>query len=427
MLAEALKRTLLLMRSDFETVSDEELLDALTGTSVVLSAGLDVVQTHSGQSAIVAAATLMLRTGHGVFLDFPDALLLGAQPPLRSGGGLLGALLECGADLLPGRDFKLGRPAAAADLAIAFGNAAPAPAELALALDATDWAARLSRGGNRSPWSGGDWPIGGLACGALAAGEAFKTAMRTLKPRAATPLFDDWYEACTEATVELAPRGAMQTPDLGTFDVISGGAIANGALFALLRLPEVTGSCRVLDDDASALSNLNRNALLRRSRLALMKVEDLASYANGLAIGGLAVRFEETFSDVHLADTVLVGVDHIPSRWAVQRTGPAWLGVGATDRFTVQVSRHRSADPCAGCAYPYGNDPGGDIPTVAFVSFWSGLLLAVELLGRPSVEVSGTIGQRLFCALRPESFAASRLPLALHPECPLGCGARKAA
>ena len=426
MLTDALKRTLLLMRSDLETVSDEELLEALTGTRVVLRAGPDALQTHSGQSAIAAAATLMLRTGHEVFLDFPDVRLLGPQPPLHSGGGLLGALLECGSDLLPGRCFKLGRPAAA-DVAITFGNTATTPGELALALDATDWSARLTPGGDRSTWSGGDWPVGGLACGALAAGEAFKTAMRKLKPRAATALFDDWYEACMEAAVELAPQGTARTAELGAFDMISGGAIANGALFALLRLPGATGSCRVLDDDASAMSNLNRNALLRCSRLDRMKVDDLASYAKGLAIEGLAVRFEEGLRDVTLADTVLVGVDHIASRWAVQRTGPTWLGVGATDRFTVQVSKHRPAEPCAGCAYPHGNDPGGDIPTVAFVSFWSGLLLAVELLGRHSDEVSGATGQRLFCALRPESFAASRLPLAVHPGCPLGCGERKAA
>jgi hypothetical protein len=425
MLAEALKRTLLLMRGDLETVSDDELLKALNGTRVVLSAGWDVLRTHSGQSAIVAAATLMLRTGHDVFLDFPDARLLGPQPPLRSGGGLLGALVECGNDLLPGRCFQLGR-SEAADVAVAFGTAAPAPGELTLAFNATDWSARLT-GGDRSAWSGGDWPVGGLGCGALAAGEAFKAAMRKLQHRAATPLFDDWYEATTEAAVELAPEGMALTADLGAFDMISGGAIANSALFALLRLPVVAGACRVLDDDASAMSNLNRNALLRRSRLGRKKVEDLASYASGLVIAGLALRFEAGLKDVKLADTVLVGVDHIPSRWAVQRTGPAWLGVGATDRFTVQVSKHRPAEPCAGCAYPYGNDPRGDIPTVAFVSFWSGLLLAVELLGRQSDEGSGTTGQRLFCALRPESFAASRLPLALHPECPLRCGERKAA
>jgi hypothetical protein len=29
--------------------------------------------------------------------------------------------------------------------------------------------------------------------------------------------------------------------------------------------------------------------------------------------------------------------------------------------------------------------------------------------------------------LRPESFGASRLPLAFHPECPLRCSERKAA
>jgi hypothetical protein len=367
----------------------------------------------------------MLRTGHEVFLDFADVPLLGPQPPLRGDAGLLEALIECGNDLLPARAFQRGQPGKAADLSITFGDAASVPANLALTLGATDWSALLS--GDSPRWSAKDWPVGGLACGALAAGEAFKAAMRKLRHRAATPLFDDWYEACTEATIELAPAGCEQIADLGAFDMISGGAIANSALFALLRLPGVTGACRVLDDDVSAMSNLNRNALLRRSQLDLAKVDDLASYGNGLAVEGLPVRFEAGLSDLRLADIILVGVDHIPSRWAVQRAGATWLGVGATDRYTVQVSHHSPAEPCAGCAYPYGNDPGGDIPTVAFVSFWSGLLLAVELLARRSQAGAEVRGQRLFCALRPESFGASRLPLAFHPECPLCCSELKAA
>jgi hypothetical protein len=427
MLAEALKRTLLLMRTDLvEGVPDDELLAALTRTTIVLSAADDVLSTHSGQSAIVAAATLMLRTGHEVFLDFADVPLLGPQPPLRAGTGLFQALIDCGDDLLPGRAFQHGQPAGVADLSIAFGNARPTPAKLALAVSATDWSAVVSADA-RCGWTAKDWPLGGLACGAFAAGEAFKAAMRKLRHRAATPLFDDWYEACADTTIELAPAQSEQTADIGAFDMISGGAIANGALFALLRLPAVTGACRVIDDDVSAISNLNRNALLRRSQLDLAKVEDLASYSNGLAVEGIPVRFETGVADFRLAHTVLLGVDHIPSRWAVQRTSPAWLGVGATDRYTVQVSRHDPAEPCAGCAYPYGNDPGGDIPTVAFVSFWAGLLLAAELLSRRSRSDGEATSQRLFCALRPESFGSSRLPIAFHPECPLRCSARKAA
>jgi hypothetical protein len=427
MLTEALKRTLLLMRTDLaSTVTDEDLLAALTATTVVISAGEDAAGTFSGQSAIVAAATLMARSGHEIYLDLPDVPLLGPQAPLKAGGELVPALLECGADLLPGWSFRVGPPPAEADLGVVLGNTAAAPTKQAIALAATDWSGRLSPLEERAAWAAGPWPMGALAASAMAAGEAFKAAMRKLRSHSATELFDDWYGPCVAAAAELAPPGTPAFADLGHFDMISGGAIANAALFALLRLPGLEGFCRVFDHDTSALSNLNRNALLRRSKLDIPKVEDLAGYGSSLAIEGIPVRYDLS-ADVKLTDTVLVGVDHIPSRWAVQRTGALWVGVGATDRFTVQVSSHADGQPCAGCAYPYGNDPTGDIPTVAFVSFWSGLLLAAELIRRRSGALAQQPQQRLFCALRPESFGASRFPLAFHGDCPLQCRKGEAA
>ncbi len=425
MLAEALKRTLLLMRSDLSSsVTDEELIAALVGTTVVISAADDVLQTSSGQSAVVAAAILMARQGHDIFLNIPDAPLIGEQPPLTE-GSLVAALTDCGIDLLPGKRFHVGVLTAQADLAVIFGEVPAPPAAQTIALTASDWSASLSD--EPSAWLAGDWPIGALAAAALAAGEAFKASMRRLRHYAASAIFDDFYAPSVAVQASLAPEKTPPTAKLGEFDLISGGAIANAALFVLLRLPQVSGKCRVLDDDTSAMSNLNRNALLRRSRLEVAKVEDLASYSNGLSIKGVPVRFGSGSENFALAETVLVGVDHVPSRWAVQERAAGWIGVGATDRFMVQVSSHVPGQPCAGCTYPYGNDPGADIPTVAFVSFWSGLLLAIELLRQRCGQEIFFPNQRLFCALRPESVEVSCFPLAFHFECPLRCGVSKAA
>jgi hypothetical protein len=271
-------------------------------------------------------------------------------------------------------------------------------------------------------WSADDWPIGGLAAGALAAGEAFKAAMRSLRDYARTPgVFDDLFAPSVGANIDLAPPGSPQIAALPDFDLVSGGAIANAALYALLRLPGVRGRGRVLDHDRSGLSNLNRNALLRRSALDEFKVDDLARYGGTLAITPAPVRFEDGMA---LGQTVLVGVDDIPSRWRAQGTGPAWLGVGGTDRFTVQVSEHRPGEACAGCLHPAARDDDGPIPTVAFVSFWSGLLLAVRLL-RMIPGGPGPAGeqQRLFTTLRPESWAYTAYPIAPNPGCPVECSA----
>ena len=127
-----------------------------------------------------------------------------------------------------------------------------------------------------------------------------------------------------------------------------------------------------------------------------------------------------------LRKTVLVGVDDIPSRWQAQRTAPDWIGVGGTDLFTVQVSEHRRGTACAGCLHPVARPDSGPIPTVAFVSFWSGLLLAVRLLRLANEDaIAARDQQRLFTTLRPESWGYTAYPVVPAVACPVGCAAAK--
>lgn len=420
MIIDALDRTLLLMRTDLgATVTNETLLTALRSTRVVLAADEASLATHSGQSAFVTAATLMARSGHRIWLIAPEVRLLGAQPPLR-GDRLLAALRELGEDLLPDWRFEEGAPPDSVDLVVQLGMPAVATVGgMRLCLDACDWSARTSPAPGR--WTGGEWPVGGLAAAALSAGEAFKVAMRKLRGEAAAPpLFDELYAPCPAIAVELAPEGTPKVAELGRFDLVSAGAIANAALYALLRLPNVSGAGRVMDKDRSALSNLNRNAQLRRSRLDLPKVNDLASYSSGLAVEPLEHRYSGAGPDEpELADVVLVGVDHIPSRWAVQRRRPRWLGIGASEGFAVQVSFHADGTACAQCLHPEEAPPGGEIPTVAFVSFWAGLLLAVSFLRFRSGERRSLNEQNAyFPTLRPESWASAYSPVAMVVDCP---------
>lgn len=61
----ALDRTLRLMRDEFRPdVAEADLLEALTGTEVALVAGEECLKSHAAQTAFIAAALLMSRTGH---------------------------------------------------------------------------------------------------------------------------------------------------------------------------------------------------------------------------------------------------------------------------------------------------------------------------------------------------------------------------
>lgn len=423
MLKDALSRTLLLMRGDLRPdATDADMIAALTCTRVVVRAGADAVATPSGQSAVVATALTLARSGHEVWVDCPDAELLGPQPPLAP-GALLASLAETGSDLLPGRSIQIGRPAAG-DLAIAIGTIPASDETRTLHFDADDWSVEFGPEPT-SGWSGGDWPLGALAIAPLAGAEAFKTAMRKLASHALSPSYYAQLHAPTErAQFALAPSDTPTTPDLPPFDIVSGGAIANAALFALLRLPGASGRGRVLDHDESAMSNLNRNALLRRSALGVPKVEDMAHLARGtgIAIEPVAARFEP---GMPVAPTVLVGVDDIPSRWAVQASRPDWVGVGATDRYSVLVSSHAPPEPCSGCLHPAAPPPNdAPIPTCAFVSFLSGLFLAARWTRSVGGRPPRADEQQLFLnALRPETWAFGSLPIAPSPACPVGCAA----
>lgn len=420
MLIQALNRTLLLMGTALKpSCSLETRLKALTDTRVVIRFGADAAATYAGQTAVITAALLLARSGHTIWLDGPEAPLLGPQPPLI-GDKLVTALVEAGQDLLPDCAFQIGCPAQPPDLSVLIGEVeGPELSGHVAALNAGDGWARL--GPAPEPWLGGAQPLGGLAAGALAAGEGFKAAMRRLRDDAPSPAHFDAEFASTQACrLELAPAGALDVGVLPSADLVSGGAIGNAIAFCLLRMPGLSGELGVLDDDRSDLTNLNRNAMLRRSRLGALKVHDLAAHTTGgVRLLPRPVRYS---AGQPLARHVLIGVDDIPSRWAAQATNPDWIGVGATAGFAVQVSEHQPGEPCAGCLHPQAASASGPIPTAAFVSFWSGLLLTARwlrrLAGQPDPHA-----QAYFSPLRPEGWAYASFAVAANPQCPVTCPA----
>src|SRR5207248_2693710 len=128
------------------------------------------------------------------------------------------------------------------------------------------WSAQLLSARSADRWHERRWPYGAMAAGALASGEAFKTSLHKLRRFARAPdNFDELLGFSGDVHFDLAPSDAPRSSELGTFDLVSGGAIANALLFCLGRIPHVNGAGRVIDDTRSDHSNLNRYQLLRRS------------------------------------------------------------------------------------------------------------------------------------------------------------------
>lgn len=421
-LREALDRTLLLMRDEFgDDASDAMLLAALTGTRVALIADDKNIASHSAQTAFVTAAMLMARSGHKVFLLAPDVEMIGRQPPLRP-GRMIDQLLRTGADLLPGIEFAIDPLAGEIDLAIALGNSpVPIQARRCIRLNATSWAGQIQREADFTSWNAGDWPLGAMASAGLASAEAFKIAMGKLHQYARNPArLSTVFSATDELSFVLAPPETPCIANLGQFDCVSGGAIINAILYALLRIPGLTGAGRLIEPDVADLTNLNRYMLLTRSQLHIPKARDLTAICTpSLRLEPIEKRYEPGIlkSLGSFAPSVLVGVDDIPTRWAVQQANPAWLGIGATTHWSAMASFHRKGLGCAQCLHAYDDPGNAPIPTVAFVSFWSGLLTAAYFLRHIAGQQIPVREQQVYMTpFRAEN--PVRTPAPIRENCP---------
>lgn len=424
-LRDALSRTLLLMRDEIrEDADDDTLVGALTSTTVALVTDHANIASHSAQTAYVTAALMMARSGHSVHLVGPNTELLRLQPPLKA-GRVIDQLALTGRDILPGVELQRGAPASMVDVALVLGDSpVSVDARRIVYLNSGPWSGGITNAPHR--WTGGEWPIGAMAAAALGAAEAFKVSMRRLahlfrNPDRISSVFAD----CGDLAFHVAPPNTVQCAQLGTVDCVSGGAIINAVLYAFARLPEAKGRFRIIEPECSDLSNLNRYMLFLRSAVGGLKVEDLAAccYGTGLQIESVDRRFDRSLMAeiAPMARSVLVGVDHIPSRWAVQEFNPEWLVVGATTHWSAMASFHTQGLGCAQCLHPTDDENVGLIPTVAFVSFWSGLLCTAYLLRHCSRDYLPVTEQQIYLtALRAENPVWSAVPV--RPECPTCSG-----
>jgi hypothetical protein len=410
------------MRDEFgRDLDDGTLLNALTNTRVALIADAVNIASHSAQTAFVTAAILMARSGHKVHLIAPDVMMVGPQPPLQP-GTLIDQLARVGRDILPGIEFVIGEPESEVDLGIGLGDTPINVRALRrIRLNAEAWAGRILREDQAYPWSANLWPFGALAAGGLGAGEAFKVAMRKLMPFALSPTNTAArFAVIDEARYQLASAEVPFRHDLGEVDFVSGGAITNSTLYCIARIPAGTMRGRIIEPDNADLSNLNRNMLLLRSGCGTPKAHGLVQIlGGGLCFEPLLHRYDSKLleSIAPLARNIVVGVDHIPTRWSVQQADPERLVVGATTHWSAMASFHSQGLGCAQCLHP--RDEQGDeiIQTTACVSFWAGLLSAVYLVRLATGEAISAKEQQVFLTpFRPDGVFVSAV--AFRANCP---------
>ena len=142
------------------------------------------------------------------------------------------------------------------------------------------------------------------------------------------------------ASIELLRHDAPLVRDVGQLDIISAGAVSNGFLYSLLRIPGLSGGARAFDEDVWDHSNLNRNALLTTDWIGKPKVELLASVGTDRFKIKPRPEHYPLDASVPLREYVIVGVDDVPARWSLARLGVQWMSVGATTDLSSMASVH---------------------------------------------------------------------------------------
>ena len=429
---DALNRMILLCRDYVASeLSDVQIAQAFQQMRVLCVADRTNLSCHSAQTALVTLVSLLSRMGMQVELRIPEFAMCRAQPPF-DGSEIRSALISASNRLLPHATIASAAEGNAVDVVFSLGFSEVDYRTVPVwRMSGADWSGSInSAGGERTPMWTTEWPIGGMVSAVLAANEAFKFAMRRLPLRQTSDqIFFEPATACSWdfGALSLATNGSI---DLGRVDFISGGAITQAVLYVLTRLPGAKMVGRVLDDDSTALSNLNRNMLSMVDDVDVSKVDVIVSRCSAhFPLDPVAQRFEPSRgTKIQLAPRVIVGVDNIPSRWAVQREARGWVGVGGTSHFSISSSSHAMGGPCSGCLHPLDDpDQSNPIPTVSFVSFWAGLATAVRLI-REALG-SGYPAPRQHLWLSPlrldQRHAAIWSPVPPLRNCPVPCAASR--
>ena len=232
---QALARTALLIEVDIFPGTDHEvIIDGLRATTARIISNRANITSPAGQTVLVTLYALLAMLGLQIDLDIPAAARLTTdQPPLR-GSDLVASLLDYSADLLPGGSAQ---PSPIPDVTFALGDT-PAPSGT-VRVSGTGWTGAVGLLAPAPSWQG-IWPAGAMAAAAAAAAEGLRAAVPRIADRAGPPLptAPRWRAIPgRQVTLDLGRYRADGPIQLGAVDVISGGAITNAALYALLRMP----------------------------------------------------------------------------------------------------------------------------------------------------------------------------------------------
>ncbi|MBB4420774.1 molybdopterin/thiamine biosynthesis adenylyltransferase [Rhizobium leguminosarum] len=211
--------------------------------------------------------------------------------------------------------------------------------------------------------AGSNNAFGAGAAACIAASNLFRHIFRDQIPGATVD------KAVTFSLFDYAPGSRANPPlsdtALDDLFLLGLGAIGNGAVWALSRVPHLQGHLQVVDGEQVDQGNLQRYVLALERDIGQSKVKLAWRYLKAqrnLTIDGHSARWQ-TLPIIRSMQHVAVALDTAADRIAVQGTLPRWTINSWTQRGDLGVSHHgfEGEMACLACLYiPNGTVPDED-------------------------------------------------------------------
>ena len=199
-------------------------------------------------------------------------------------------------------------------------------------------------------------PFGPGVAACFGVANVFRAVFGKQLPQDAEPAKDITFSVMDYKSGKATKSRALKSVSLGDACLVGAGAIGNGALWALKRVP-IKGTLTLVDPQTLELSNLQRYVLTTRHDEFHPKValaERWFSGVKGFSLIPKQMTWDEFARQSQWKfDRVAVALDSAKDRIGVQASLPRWIVNAWTLGSAIGISRHPTleGDACLACLY----------------------------------------------------------------------------
>ena len=370
------------------SIETDKYIERLRNVKIAVTGKREILSSFNGQNMLLMSINLLSRFCMNIDLIMPHDIKAIIDVPLLGNNSLSSELVKIVKGINPFNEIGVMESTEKRyDVVIAIGGCSVVLGRTVF-INSDGWLSYANTEDNSMQWvSNNHNPIGAYVAACIGVAELFKMIFAQFKQSRyigslVFSAFDYGFKHNAFVNPSLPNEIAM-----ATIHFVSMGAINSGVLYTLCAVPGIRGNVVMIEPDKLDVSNLNRYAF----SFAQDASEHLSKIESAIKFIGSRLTIESTFSESYKnvsktfeqVDFAVVGVDNVEARWDVQSDNPRNIICGGTviDRIQLSMHKFRRQGACLKCFYPE-LFPGGEepIPTISFVSFLAGVLMAGEII-----------------------------------------------